>query len=331
MRIVSYKKWFFYTGITSVAACLVYLTLVYFLYKAQSYEILWIHNCLTKKESMARSIKGPKIVFAGGSATHFGIRTKDVQEKLGIPCVNMGLHAAIKLDYLLGRLKQVLKPGDVVILPLENEYFRDDGAPNDRTVDYILSYDKAFFRSLPLWDTLRYLANVSPVKFGLDLVTSVLFGETSEEPGKGYNSATLNENGDETGNVGNDRMAKAVMSPDEIQTGKFIETAGLKILKEFNLWGLRNNIAVYLSYANSLYFPQYQNETYRTYYTELAGYFSEHAIATIGTPDDFFYSKEFFYDTIHHLNQEGVTLRTRQFIEIMIAAGIPGNMKNSLN
>ena len=325
--IVNYKKWLNYTGVTSFVACLMHLTLVYYIYKTQSHEILWVHNCLVKKETIARRIRGAKIVFAGGSATHFGIRTKDVQEKLGIHSVNMGLHAAIELDYLLERLKQILSPGDVVILPLEYEYLMYNGEPNDRTVDYIITYDKAFFKSLPFLEKLKYLINVTPLKLGQSLGTKLLFGKINEELGKGYNSSTLNENGDETWNVGNNRMDRLVASPVKIQTGEFLETTGLKILKDFNLWALRNHIAVYVTYANTLYWPQYQSDLYYIYFNKVEKFFSKNNIDTIGNPYDFFYSKELFYDTEYHLNQEGVSIRTRQLIIMITSLGIADKMR----
>jgi hypothetical protein len=327
-----YKKWVFYTGVTSVIVCLFHLILVFYFFKVQSYELLWIHNCLIKKEAFARSTRGMKIVFAGGSATLFGIRTKDVQETLGIHCVNMGLHGGVKLDYLLFRLKQILQPGDVVILPLEYEHFIYDGSFDDTTSDFIISYDKAFINSLPLLEKIKCLSHVSPIKLGKSLGGVALFGEIKElDLAKGYNSSTLNTNGDETNNIG-EKMDRslAVFKPVPIQTGDFSETIGLKMLKDFNTWCYKNRILAHISYANTLLFSEYENDMYRNYFYNLQRYFYENRIATIGTPYNFFFKKQWFYDTQYHMNQEGAIMRTRQFIAMMTSLGIAEKNDNVL-
>jgi hypothetical protein len=198
-------------------------------------------------------------------------------------------------------------------------------------LDYIITYDQKFYNSLPFLEKLKYLTNVSPIKSAQSFGTRLLLGKIKKELNKGYNSSTLNENGDETCNVGNDRMARVVTSPAGIHTGKFSETTGLKILKDFNFWGLRNHIAVYVTYANTLDLQQYHSEKYYNYFNQLGKYFSENKIAAIGTPYDFFYSKELFYDSQYHLNQEGVTIRTRQLIEMMTSLGIIDKIKNPLH
>jgi hypothetical protein len=94
---------------------------------------------------------------------------------------------------------------------------------------------------------------------------------------------------------------------------------------------LEKDIGLYVTYANTLFLPQYRSNKYNNYFNQLAKYFSENNIAVIGTPYDFFYSKELFYDSEYHLNQEGVTIRTRQLIEMMTSLGIVDKVKNASN
>ncbi len=53
----------------------------------------------------------------------FGMRTKDISEKLKIPAYNLAVHAGLGLDFILDDAKKTLKSGDVVILPLEYNHF----------------------------------------------------------------------------------------------------------------------------------------------------------------------------------------------------------------
>ena len=41
---------------------------------------------------------------------------------------------------------------------------------------------------------------------------------------------------------------------------------------------------------------------------------SEHNIKTIGSPNDFFYKQDFFYDTQYHLNSSGMTCHTKRLL-----------------
>jgi hypothetical protein len=284
---------------------------------------------MKNKDAFSDHIKHNKLVFAGGSSTMFGIRTSDVQHKLGIPSVNFGIHAGVELDYLLFRTKKLLKPGDTVILTVEYPLFLYDGKFKNITLDYILTYDRDFFNSLPIWDKIRYLASISPIQLAASFVKQVI----AKPPGnqeKGYDEADAN--GDATGNIGHHGEAKGLKfsEPFEIQRGKFRATPGLKIIRDFNQWCLQHQVHFYVTYASTMYFKEYDTAPYRHDLRELQKYFCQHNIATIGAPQDFFFPTDFFFDTAYHLNQKGMTIRTNQLIDKINDLGIVARMRNPL-
>ena len=57
------------------------------------------------KHAHADSIKAGKIILAGGSNLAFGIDSKQLEETLGMPVVNLGLHAGLGLHFILEELK----------------------------------------------------------------------------------------------------------------------------------------------------------------------------------------------------------------------------------
>lgn len=48
---------------------------------------------LVDKYNYAKEIAAPKVILYGGSSVAFGIDSERIEQKLGMPVVNMGLHA----------------------------------------------------------------------------------------------------------------------------------------------------------------------------------------------------------------------------------------------
>jgi hypothetical protein len=328
--LANFRNWFFLTLAISLVVCLIHLGLVYSFYQSSRYDIIWINSVLSKKDIFADNVKENKIIFAGGSSTLFGIRTSDIQKALGIPSVNFGIHAGVDLDYLLFRTKKLLKPGDTVVLTVEYPLFLYDGKFKNITLDYMLTYDRNFFNSLSFWNEIRYLADISPIQLVVSFAKHLMAKPQASEAGVGYNSA--DENGDATGNIGHHEEAIGLRfsKPFEIQRGNFRETPGLKLIRDFQQWCLDHNVHFYVTYASTMYFKEYDTPQYRRYFSELQKYFAQHNVPTIGAPQDFFFPRDFFYDTAYHLNQKGMTIRTTQLIDKINNLGIAARMRNPL-
>lgn len=326
----SYKKWVLCFFISIIIYLFTYPFLVYYFYFPVTKEIIWINTLLTQKERIAKNIKGNKLVFGGGSATLFGVRTKNIQDELRITSVNMAVHAGLQIDYYLNRLKRSLNKGDIVVLPLEYAHFNYNGDLSPVSIDYIMRYDREYFKSLPPIVKIRYILAISPISF----ITSVcdnflwlIYKKYFVIPDN------INSNGDGTGNFGTDKVNRMLKfaKPITIQHNKIIGTTGLRAIKDFDIWCKNNNISCYVSYANALSFKEYNNYSYHNYFHELESYFYKNKIASIGNPYNFFYNKDLFYDTEYHLNQHGMTIRTKQLIKIMRDSGFfCKSMNNSL-
>jgi hypothetical protein len=322
---LNYKKWIIYTAIGLSCSCFIYLMLVFYFYSVQAKDIFWIHHCMVKKEKISRSIKGAKLVFGGGSATLFGIRTKDIQDKLGVPCVNMAIHQGLQIDYQLYNLKKVLQKGDIVILPLEYSCFIYNGDLDGITIGYVITYDKEYLKHIPTIKSLKYIASVSPMLF-LDSIQFI----KRKEIKKFYDSSNLNAYGDETSNGDKPKIGPEDKSAPAfgVPSNSFNKTKGLEEISKFNVWCRQHGIMLYVTYANTLYFKEYDNHTYRNYFDNLTKYFADHNILTIGKPTDFFFNEDLFYDTNYHLNQKGVTMRTQQLINMLEKVGIADHLNH---
>jgi hypothetical protein len=319
--VFTYRKWTISLFTSLAIFCLLYPLIIYYFYFPITLEIIWTNNLLNEKERLASDIKGNKLVFGGGSGTLYGVRTKDIQDESGIPSINMAVHAGLNIDYYLHRLKKSLQKGDIVILPLEYNHFIYDGEIVEVTADYIMKYDRSYLETLNFTSKFNYILSISPINMGILLrnyFVRKIYGSFFRPP------PHINSHGDIIDNVGSDKINRVMesMKPVEIQQNNFIETEGMRAIKDFDIWCKNNNITCYITYANTIFFKEYDSIPYRKYFRELQEYFNDHKILTLGTPYDFFFNKNLFYDTRYHLNQQGMTIRTRQLMKMIESCGV---------
>lgn len=318
-----HKKYIVMSFALAVGLFPLYLGAVYLLANTPNHEILWVNNCVIKKESIAKGIKKPKIVFSGGSATLFGIRTNTIEQEFNKPSVNLAVHAELQIDYIIYRAKKVLKRGDIAVLTPEHHLYFSNGELHKVKSRYVKAYDVEYFQKLPLKEKLSYFYSVGQSDFLKNLKNYLIFDNKEPTDGTEYNSVTLNENGDETSNVSNEKTRKMLLKIRPMVIQKvFTETYALKVIKDFNMWCRENNIKFYLAFPPTVYFKEYDSNEYKNYFGNLQRYFNENAIKMIGSPNYFFYDISLFYDTEYHLNQEGAVLNTKRLIDRMKEANV---------
>jgi hypothetical protein len=111
----------------------------------------WARELIVVKSMLANSILSPRIIFLGGSSTLFGIDAIQVEKKSGVPAMNMGLHAGMRLKQVLLIGERVVRRGDILVLILEpNFYGCNRMAWNSWQVENALAWDRQYFDNLPL-------------------------------------------------------------------------------------------------------------------------------------------------------------------------------------
>ena len=71
------------------------------------------------KHRRLETLPSPRIIFIAGSSMAFGMDSGLVGERLGLNPVNMGLNAAVGLEFMLQEVEPFLRRGDVVVLAPE--------------------------------------------------------------------------------------------------------------------------------------------------------------------------------------------------------------------
>lgn len=79
------------------------------------------YAALPAKYDRMISVGSPKLTVVGGSNIAFGFDSALAEKELGIPCVNLGLYAAIGFDYMLDLALEGAGNGDIIVLIPETD------------------------------------------------------------------------------------------------------------------------------------------------------------------------------------------------------------------
>lgn len=292
-----------------------YFLSVYYGFFDNKNDSLSVETYFEYKEALADSIQSNKILFTSGSNNFLGIRAYQVEESFGVPSVNMAIHAGLRAEYILDRLKATLKKGDMVILPFEYSNFGYEREPSITLNKYLLSYDKKYLKEhYSFVEQLKILSSISIV----DLSNSILFGTNPKEVAtqKIEYLKNINLNGDMLNMTEHDSL-KTKKTAFKLPQPFDKETIGLLAIKEFNTYCKQEGIHLFITFPNIIKDKAYSTKKYQAYFNHLLHYFKAAKIGVIGTPEDAMYPKHLFFDSEYHLISKGSDIRTEDFIEMM--------------
>jgi len=280
---------------------------------------LWLESIYNKKIEYAHSIKTQKIIIVGGSNVLFSIDTRKLERKLGIPVVNTGTNAGLGLPYLLYRIKKdFAKPGDTVLLSIEESLFNGKKDASEELFKYVRSYDKEYFKKLSLKDKLK---GYSRVNFNNFLNFLIMDQKIKKEGIKAvadvtYNPENLNDNGDQTKNDGHKTVDfdKKNIIIKQLKDKLDFENYSMVKLVEFLDWCDGNNIKVIYHFPTIPFHEEYSNEEYSIQRNELKQFFKSRNILVLDTSDVYYLDDQMFYDTGYHLNNDGRFIRTNAIL-----------------
>ena len=90
-----------------------------------------IERLLEVKRDWAMRAASPKIVILAGSNARVSHRCQTIEAELHVPCANLGIGRGLGLDWLFAQWRPVIRPGDLVYMPLEYDQYLDDKLRND--------------------------------------------------------------------------------------------------------------------------------------------------------------------------------------------------------
>lgn len=257
---------------------------------------------------------GRRILFTGGSNLAFGLDSKVIEAQTKMPVINLAIHVRLGISYMLNELKAVARKGDIVFLSLE--YYLDEG--NYKLKRRMATYlpESAGYFSKNIAGELDYYFDrrFDNIKNNRQLLFSKLTslgGAASSNTDALYARKGFDANGDFVAHY-------TEPQPAEIQErGAFTyqHWDGIQKLNEFYKWAQANGVKVFFLYpAYPATEYEKNKEVIQRYHSDLK---KELQIPVIGNPEDFVFPDSLFFDTIYHLNQEGIRQKTARLLPLI--------------
>ena len=248
-----------------------------------------------------------KIIIIGGSNTRFGYKSDILKKGLGIEPVNMGIHIALGLDYMLEEVENKLESGDILLISPEYQHFTSEQIYNgtsDRTDMYLIQrkWDKAFVHIIETHNFSSFYKllrkRYKRRHFNTDSIP-----ETMETRTK------YNFYGDY---VGHHKLPGQKLQRCDVSAGPNAQIIA-EITERINKIRQRK-VNVFIMP------PPFPNIAYSRDRKNIEEVNAALLNANIGfsiPPRETAYPLNLFYDTEYHLNEKGATLHTQKAVEII--------------
>jgi hypothetical protein len=263
------------------------------------------------KQKRLEATPSPKIIFIGGSNLVMGLDSPRLEQALGLPVVNMGVNAGFGLRFMLNQVKPNLRQGDVVIIVPEYEQFYGHLNGSTTLIEALTIFPQAVaFLDSP--EQYAMIAGEFPV-FAQGMLNN-LFGNLRPREGFVATRQSFNSHGDIVTHLDAPSIdiTNYVLLTDKEQS---INPETIRVLNEFDEYAEHVGARVFIV------FPPIPEKQARENHAQIDAVYNrlrQQARATIlGTPADFVFPANYFFDTVYHLNRQGRDARTQKIIELL--------------
>lgn len=256
------------------------------------------------KIARLNSLPSPKVILVGNSNVAFGFESKLIEEALGMPVVNLGLHGGVGNAFLEEMAKVNIGEGDLVIHCPTN--FADEDAIGDATLVWsALEYNWELWKIPRLKDWGKLIPGYPEyAMYAIKRWT----GRSQGTESAAYTRSVLNEYGDVY--LRPDTEQFQFVDPVEPRP---IDDTFIRRTNAFHRYtqkkGAQLLIAGYPIGYGELTAP---TEDFIAFQQTLE---SRLDCPVISDYTDYFIPYELYYDTAFHLSEEGARIRTMQLIE----------------
>lgn len=283
-----------------------------------------IEAWLDHKDAIASNIQPPRILIAGGSSNLYGIRADRIQEATGIPTINLGSHAALSLDYLLERIRRVAKPGDIILLGLEYDFFTD-AARTAVFSDFVFGSDPGYILQRPPLEAATWLASASgdvllrpfrdlhPGFPGLREERAKIAAARLDEYGNFVANDLAERRPAQLADVENSRPLFALQSAKRVQS-----PAAWRSIEQFATWCRDNDIRLAAIFPPTIDRPIYADAPTRRALRAISKHCRELKIPVLGDAEDSFLPVSDFFDSVYHLHAEAAERHTDRILKVFI-------------
>ncbi len=271
------------------------------------------------KLDLLKTTPSPRLIITGGSNVAFGIDSKLIEEKLGLPVINHGLVVGLGVAPVK-ELRDYIKPGDIIVISLEYYNFSNEvaffGYPNYLSDWIEFSPKRIKYLPNPISDMPNIFSMMLQRKVNRQL-NYYLYGGSLDQFREIYTGDQFNAFGDFTGHLNLSPVDQSDIGSSAYPITILDEANAF--LAEFNRYALSKGARVY-------YEPQPNRQTnceatgdqrLERFYKTLQ---KETSITVLTPLDQLCLPNEYFFDTPYHLNAEGRNARTVRLIDNLLNA-----------
>lgn len=264
------------------------------------------------KQKRLETTSSPKIIFVGGSNLVMGLDSPQIEQALGLPVVNMGVNAGFGLRFMLNQVKPNLRQGDTVVIVPEYEQFYGHLNGSTTLIEALTIFPQAVaFLDSP--EQYAMIAGEFPV-FAQGMLTN-LIGNLRPREGFVATRQSFNSHGDIIAHL--DVPPPIDVTNHTLLTDKehAINDEAIQVLNQFDGYTKR------VGARGFVIFPAIPEKQARDSRGQIEDVYSrlqkQSSIPILGTPADYIFPVNYFFDTVYHLNRQGREARTQKIIRAL--------------
>jgi len=295
----------------------------------------WVDLILSQKEKMAVNspLDPERILIVSASNSLFGLSAKTISQKTGLRTINLSSHGGLGGAYILSRAAKLIRKGDIILLPLEYDFYSssgisDDFKKNDLLARFMISYDRNSLKEISIASILNFVFSNTFSGNGKKEYMSYFRGHLDKKDilerlqqqhvnGGCYSGYTLNEYGDETCNMG---YADAPVNPSVIKTAMprsmpKIDPSGY--IQRFVQLATNKGAKIIPLYPVSTYTDDYQDLAFEKSAQKIKKYWQDLGIEFQDSLTDSLLPPNLMFDTNYHSKDIGREKRTKIIINVI--------------
>ncbi len=280
------------------------------------------------QQFLLENTKTPRLIVESGSNSLYAIDSKMLEDKFNILTINVSDAASLPLKYKLLKLEKYVKKGDIVLMPLEWQFYSRDEILK-QFLDQIFQPLSHYYTTL-LWDEkieLIYKTPFSSLRAGF--FKNNLCSATKYRYGSEYNLLKGYMQIFDGGKRGDGEyklpkkslvghlICSSYIFRRQIEDGFEISQSfkdNIKKIKELEKKGVKFIITWPAVVGEGCYKGDH-GKYFRIFFKKIKKFLDEHSINYVGEWQDSSFPKKYFLNTYYHILEEAKEIRTKKLIE----------------
>ena len=310
MKIV---KFFFVVLITSIFICLSIFTIRFVVPRPVDYS-RYLAAAIDKYRLLIQT-PSPKIIFVGGSNLAFSLDSERVQNTLGQPVVNMGLHALLGLRYMLEEVKENLNKGDLVVIVPEHAqfYFQLDGGMN-----YAVPLDTLtlFPHSIKYFTSLKQYLRLALSMPSFIRGRKENLWKDEHDLNPNYRRSSFNKFGDAVAHLSEppSPVLAGHLTDRSLQKYNF-DSEAIPVLNKFDTYAKQRGAKAVIIFPLTAE-PWFKNN--EEHFRDMSAHLKKEVqIPILRSPEEALAPTNYFFDSVYHANGKGREYNTASIISAL--------------